>query len=139
MEKESIILINTTNEHKALYSLMQEYCKHIDGLPVLFKEILDDILTTANTLSNGNTMTYDHDELIKDIVFKAFGNVVDQYVINMVDSLVSIILNYYTFMLIDLHVGEKLLYLDDINNNGIMIASYNNDHMRSISKENRHV
>jgi len=127
--------INITPDHMHLYRVIKDNSKHLDGVNDTYKNILDTALTAANKLIRGDIYTYNHHELINEIVFDAFGTLVDQYIINEVDHLISSILNYYTFMLVELHINESLLYLDNINSRGIVITSYDNSHLESIMKE----
>jgi len=130
--------INITVDHIRLYNIIKENSKKIDSMNETYKEILDNVLKASNDLIHGKTMQFNHNELIEGVLFEAFGTAVPQYIINEVDILVSNILNYYTYMLIELQINETLLYLDDVSNKGVVITTYDNSHLESIMKEQRH-
>ena len=118
-------IINTTKEHTMLWDLLSENIdRRPNELQSLYLDILDDVLGMANKMANGRYFEYDMEKYVDDEVYKIFTGMIGGGFNTELFNTLTIICNYYSHTLIDLHIKCDVTYLLKACDGGVYISLY---------------
>lgn len=128
-------IIDTTGEHLTLHGLLTSV--YVGGdVNIAYNTILDSVLNLAYKSSIGEVYELTLKDLVQDLLETYFGLNIDQMFIEDFYDILLKIFNYYLTSLFKIAIGHpRILYLRNIDKNGIIISEYNIGHL--IDKEIR--